>query len=291
MDQRLQVFVSAATHLNFSRAAEELYISQPAVSQQISALEQELGVPLFDRQGRTVRLTKAGAVALHHSQQILRTYADMTRLIADLTEEPRGSLAIGASYTYGEYVLPHVLAPFLAEYPAITPVISIANSRDIEERIAQGELDLGIIEKASVHRGVSAEPLATDHLRIVAALRNAPDLTVEKLAEQVWIVREEGSGTREMTDRLFSKYGLSPRAMMPFSSTQVIKEAVEAGLGIALLSEWAIVKERQLQTLAVLPWPPVPMTRDFSLILPKSDFATKAAQLFGAHLRAHAVPD
>lgn len=289
MDTRLEVFVAAALHQNFSRAAEQLFISQPAVSQQISALEQEMGATLFDREARSVKLTKAGEVVFHHSQQILQMYAQMHRLVNDLAHAPQGTLTIGASYTYGEYMLPHVLAPFLNQFPGIVPVISIANSKDIEQRVAEGSLDVGIIEKASVHKSVQAEAFATDVLRIVASPQHA-GLAEDQLSDQVWIVREPGSGTRDMTDAFFALHGVTARAIMEFSSTQVIKEAVEAGLGIALLSEWTIRKEGQGRTLAVLPWPSEPMKRDFSLLLRKSEFATKATLVFAHHIRTKGVP-
>jgi len=294
MDQRLLIFVTAARRLNFSRAAEELYLSQPAISQQISSLEHSLGIQLFERQAKQVRLTKAGEIVLHHGQDILLRYSEMERLVHNLLHEAQGPLTIGASYTYGEYILPHVIAPFLARYPGITPVIAIDNSRIVEEQVAAGRLDIGIIEGVSTLASIQSEDFADDLMVIIASpthpLHAQAEITVDDLSAATWIVRECGSGTRAMTSTFWTRYGITPQHVMEFSSTQVIKEAVEAGLGLSLLSEWTLRKERKLGTLALLPIEFGKLTRKFSLVRRKSDFTTKVVDLFVEHLRHHGLP-
>ncbi|UOF91199.1 LysR family transcriptional regulator [Fodinisporobacter ferrooxydans] len=285
MDQQLLAFVTVAEEQNFTRAAEKLHMSQPAISQHIQNLEQRLDVKLLDRTNKYVRLNKAGEVAYHHAKDILGLYSQMDRLIQDLKEDASGSLNIGASFTFGEYVLPHVIADFRNKYPKITPTISIENTHTVVGQVARGELDIGIIEGKSIHEGgVEAEPFAEDIVVVVASnhhpLAREEFATPEQLAKEHWIIREKGSGTREITDHVLKTYGIHPKTMVEYSSTQVIKESVEAGLGVALLSKWVIRKELMWNTLREIPFTGSPFERQFSIVLRKSDFHTKATQLF-----------
>lgn len=287
MDQRLLVFVTAAKYCNFSRAAEELYLSQPAVSQHIGSLEQSSGVSLFERRGRTLHLTRAGSLLYQQGQKILRLYEETDHLLHDLVGEAKGRLTIGASYTYGEYILPHVLGKFLGEYPLIEPSIMISNSRDVEDGVANGSLDLGIIESRSTNQQVRMQPFQQDVMDVVAATGHPltkGEVTAAQLCEMTWLIREAGSGTRDMSDHFFATYVIVPHRTMEFSSTQVIKEAVESGLGISLLSRAVLQKEVTLGTIQSLrlPWPHP--TREFSLIVRDSEFMTKAGSLFIARL-------
>ncbi|EPZ48311.1 MULTISPECIES: LysR family transcriptional regulator [Alicyclobacillus] len=285
MDQQLLAFVTVADEQSFTRAAEKLHISQPAISQHIQALEQRLDIKLLDRTNKYVRLNKAGEVAYHHAREILSLYSHMTRLIQDLKEEASGTLAIGASFTFGEYVLPHIIARFRSQYPKIDPTITIANTHTVVEQVSRGELDIGIVEGHAGHEGsVEVTAFAEDTVVVVASsthpLASVSRATAAELERECWIVREQGSGTREVTDRVFQEFGIHPRAMIEYGSTQVIKESVEAGLGITLLSTWAIRKELTCQTLKAIPFAERPITRQFSMVQRKSDFYPKSIQLF-----------
>ena len=146
MDQHLQVFVTVAEKQNFSRAAEELHMTQPAVSQYIRVLEDNLGVRLLERTSKFVRLNKAGEIVYHHAKEINSLYTRMQHLVDDLTNHASGPLSIGASYTFGEYILPHIIAEVKAKYPKIEPEVQIGNTAKIADSVLRHQLDIGIVE-------------------------------------------------------------------------------------------------------------------------------------------------
>ncbi len=284
MDQTLLVFVTVADKENFTRAAEELHMTQPAVSQYIQTLERIVGTKLLDRTNKYVRLNKAGEIVYHHAREILGLYTRMQYLINDLTQTANGSLSIGASYTYGEYVLPHIIAQLQRLYPLVKPTITIGNTKEIEQLVVSHQLDIGIVEGVLTHKQLYIEPFAEDYLSIIVAANhdyaNRDPMQLSELNEQTWIVREPGSGTREATDKMFATFGLNPENIMEFGSTQIIKESVEAGLGITLLSHCTVVKEVSLGTLKMLQFSEFPVIRNFSLITRVSPFYTKAMEVF-----------
>ncbi|WP_103104770.1 LysR family transcriptional regulator [Brevibacillus reuszeri] len=291
MDQQLLVFVTVADRQNFSRAAEELHMTQPAVSQYILSLERSVGTKLLERSNKYVRLNKAGEIVYHHAREILGLYTRMQSLVDDLMNTPSGHLTIGASYTYGEYVLPHVIARMQEYYPMITPTITIHNSTVITELVANRQLDVGIVEGELVHEKMCIEPFADDRMYLIVSpahpLAKKEEVSVTELLDETWIVREEGSGTREAAEKMFRMLQIQPKKRMEFGSTQVIKESVEAGLGISLLSYWAIRKERKLGTLCTLKVAGTPVTRDFSLVTKTNEFHTKALDIFMDLIRTH----
>ncbi|MFF2092423.1 LysR family transcriptional regulator [Paenibacillus sp. NPDC058174] len=299
MDQSLLVFITVAEKMNFTRAAEALHMTQPAVSQHIQALESEMGTKLLERSNKYVRLNEAGRIVYRHGKEIAGLYTSMQSLVNDLMNEASGTLAIGASYTFGEYALPHTIAYLQRHYPEIKPTITIGNTKEIAELVAGRQLDIGIVE-GELHHGngrLHVEPFAKDRMYIMASsahpsLGEAEDVTAAQLQDQTWIVREEGSGTREATERMFSDIGLQFPATMEFGSTQIIKESVEAGLGITLLSHWAVRKELKLGTLNRLTLEGQPVEREFSLVRIDDQLQTKALQIFLEILRAHqGLPD
>ncbi len=266
-----------------------MHISQPAISQHIQNLEQRLNVKLLDRTNKYVRLNKAGELVYHHAKDILNLYSQMDRLLEDLQHNASGSLIIGASFTFGEYVLPHLIARFRLLYPKITPIISIENTRTVVDKVSRGEFDIGIIEGQSQSQEVDIEPFAKDTVAIVAAIHHPlvakKEITKGQLEKETWIIREKGSGTREITDHVFSNYQIQPEVILEYSSTQVIKESVEAGLGLSVLSTWVVRKELKWGTLCLLPMPHNETHRQFSTVIRKSDFQTKATKVFQIFLQ------
>jgi Transcriptional regulator len=289
MDQSLLVFMAVAEKHNFTRAAEALHMTQPAVSQHIQALESSIGTKLLDRSNKHVRLNRAGEIVYRHGKEIEGLYTRMQRLVDDLMHTASGALSIGASYTFGEYVLPHAIAYLQMHYPLIKPTITIGNTKDISMLVAEGTLDIGIVEGELEHEKLYAESLAKDRMYVVTSsshpLGMADDSDAAGLREETWIVREEGSGTREVTERMFLEQGLDPLRRMVFGSTQIIKESVEAGLGISLLSHWAVRKEIALGTISKLTVGGRPVEREFSLLTQLHQQHTKAAELFIEILR------
>lgn len=289
MDQQLLAFVMVVDEQNFTRAAEKLHISQPAVSQHIQNLEERFNLKLLDRTSKYVRLNKAGQVVYHHAKDILNLYQQMDRLVQDLKEEAIGPLHIGASFTFGEYVLPHLIAEFQALYPKVSPAITIANTQSVISQVLHGDLDIGIIEGLVFSdAGVDIEPFANDVVVVVASnehpLTQLSSVTAKDIEKETWIVRENGSGTREITERVFQTYGIQPERLIEYRSTQIIKESVEAGLGMTVLSKWVIRKELMWQTLHEIRLSDIPIERQFSIVLKKSDFQTKSTQLLHQYL-------
>jgi DNA-binding transcriptional LysR family regulator len=283
MDQYLQVFVTVVEKQNFSRAAEVHHMTQPAVSQYIRTFEDMIGTRLLERNNKYVRLNKAGEIVYHHAKEILGLYTKMQTLVDDLANKANGPLAIGASYTFGEYVLPHIIASLLENYPNIEPTVTIGNTAKIANLIASHQLDIGIVEGHFKDAQLITEHFAEDSMVIVASPKNklTHKATVEKtdLEGETWIVREHGSGTREAMENLFHLFDLIPAKLMHFSSTQPIKESVKAGLGISLLSRWAVQKELQNGDLKIIHMKGLPISRQFSFIT-KSPFQTKALEVF-----------
>lgn len=288
MDQHLHVFITVADKENFSRAAEEHHMTQPAVSQYIRALEEQIGSRLLERSNKYVHLNKAGEIVYHHGKEILGLYERMQHLVDDLTNKASGSLSIGASYTFGEYVLPRIIAKMRELYPAIKPTVTIGNTAKIAGLVESHQLDIGIVEGNFKNQGLIQEVFAEDEMIIVASpnhhLAHMKNIGEGVLSEQTWVVRETGSGTREATEKLFSKCNISPKRLMHYSSTQPIKESVEAGLGISLFSKWAVQKELRYGDLTVVDHRRLPLKRSFSFVR-QSPFQTKTLEVFIELLR------
>lgn len=285
IDQQLQVFIAVAEKKNFSRAAEELHMTQPAISQYIRSFEESIGVRLLERTNKYVRLNTAGEIVYHHAKEITGLYSKMQNLVDDLANKASGPLSIGASYTFGEYILPRILSQLMKDYPSIEPKVTIGNTADIAGLVMTHQLDIGVIEgNFKEATPLLHENFADDVMYVVASPRHplsneTKRLSVGELADDMWLLREDRSGTREATETFFSQSGFQPARTMQFGSTQPIKESVEAGMGISLLSQWAIQKELQRGELCILPVKGTPFRRHFSIVT-NSPFQTKSLQVF-----------
>lgn len=167
MDQALEVFVAVVDKGNFTRAAEELLMTQPAVSQYIQALERSVGTKLLERTNKYVRLTKAGEIVYHHAKDILGLYTRMNALVDDLMHRASGHLSIGSSYTFGEYMLPHLIAYMRERYPLIRPSITIGNTKEVAEMILRHEADIGIVEGDYQDEKLLIEAFAEDEMVVM----------------------------------------------------------------------------------------------------------------------------
>lgn len=285
MDQHLQVFITVVERQNFSRAAEELLMTQPAVSQYIRTFEENIGARLLERTSKYVRLTKAGEIVYHHAKEIVGLYTRMQTLVDDLINHASGTLSIGASFTFGEYVLPHIIAKMQENTPAIQPMVTIGNTKEIVTYMVSHQLDVGIIEgNFDQELQMHVEDFAEDYMVLVASpnhplTRKKGKIKMTDLEHEKWVLRERGSGTREAADNIFERYKIEPSQMMNFGSTQAIKEAVGAGLGISLLSRWAIQRELRNGDLHMIDVEGLPFIRKFSIVT-SSPFQTKAQQVF-----------
>jgi DNA-binding transcriptional LysR family regulator len=252
---RIVVFRAVAEQLSFRKAAEELYLTQPAVSLQIKALEEDLAVQLFDRTGSHITLTAAGKILLQCSAQVNALLVQAEHDIASLSGEHAGQLALGASTTIAQYVLPHLLGEFRREHPRVYPTLISGNTEHIVEAVEKQKIELGFIEGPSRSRDVKTEPFLPDELVLIVstahewAERNS--VTCAEVAASPLLMRERGSGTRHVIELALEHRGIKRNSLhivMELDSTEAIKSAVEAGLGIGFVSRWAIAKDLRLNS-------------------------------------------
>jgi DNA-binding transcriptional LysR family regulator len=247
---RMVVFRAVAHQLSFRKAAEELYLTQPAVSLQIKALEEDVGVQLFDRSGSRVALTAAGTLLLSYAERVNGLLAEAEREIAAMGGELAGQLALGASTTIAQYVLPRLLGQFLGDHPRVIPSLISGNTERIVDSVVQREIAMGFIEGPSRSKDVREEAFLSDELVLIvpAAHEWAERGRIEpaELNAAPILMRERGSGTRHVVEMALEHHGVKPGSLhvaMELDSTEAIKSAVEAGLGVGFVSKWAIAKD------------------------------------------------
>ena len=260
---QLYIFYTVARCQSFSRAADTMDISQPAVSIQIKKLERALGADLIQRRPSGLRLTDVGDTVYSYSRRIFSLSAEMHEAIQDMQGLRTGHLTLGASTTPGEYILPVAIGRFRQHYPDIQVELKIANTRSIVNRIHQGEIDLGMIGSV---RDVGGEELemstyVMDEIVLVAspthALAQGEPLTLDEVMQTGLVVREEGSATRKTAEECFAHLGVEPRIAIELGSNQAVKLAAEAGVGVGVVSRYAIgaeVKAGLLKALRVQGW-------------------------------------
>ncbi|MGE5207215.1 MAG: LysR substrate-binding domain-containing protein [Chlamydiota bacterium] len=272
---RLKVFRTVAQHLNFRRAAEELCLSQPAVTLQVKALEEELGVQLFDRSSAHIALTPAGRTLLQYVRRIEKLTAEARGKLAAFAGQQRGELRLGASLTIAQYILPRVLGAFQQEHPLARPVVLTRNTEHVLEALAAREVALGLIEGPALRRDVRTEVFLQDEIVLIVPAGHEWNergvIEPEELLRERLLLRERGSGTRRVTEAALQKRGLNVKRLkiaMEFDSTEGIIAAVEAGLGVGFASLWSIGKELQVGSLRSALIRGVQITRDLSVAYP-----------------------
>lgn len=269
--RQIEVFMAVAQAQSFRRAAERLHTSQPALSQHVRELEEELGTRLLDRLRRTVQLTEAGRLLLDHAHRLFATLESAREAIGELKGLQRGSLVVGASTTPGIYVLPRVIGLFRQRHPSITLNLRIANSRLIEERIRANELDLGVVGGHGLAPGEEclAAGLVDELVLIVSPTHpwgRRREITPDQLASVPLLFREEGSATRQVTERALQAAHVEYQLAMELDHTEAIKQAVMAELGAAFVSIHAIRVEAEARRLHALRLRGVPIHRHFHVI-------------------------
>jgi DNA-binding transcriptional LysR family regulator len=272
---RLRVFRAVAKHLNFRRAAEELCLTQPAVTLQIKALEQHLGVQLFDRSGARISLTPAGTMLLKYAHKIEKLETAALAGLSQFAGEQRGDLRIGASLTIAQYILPHLLGAFQQQHPQVRPYVTTRNTEHVLEALVAREVSIGFIEGPTLRRDVRTEVFLEDEIVLMVPPAHEWSergfVEPEELKQERLLIRERGSGTRRVIETALQKCGVKAKHLnlgMEFDSTEGITTAVEAGLGIGFASLWAISKELQVGSLRVVPIHGVRIMRPLSLAYP-----------------------
>jgi DNA-binding transcriptional LysR family regulator len=295
-DRRLQVFHAVARHLSFTRAAEALFMTQPAVTFQVKQLEQQLDVRLFERGHGRISLTPAGRLVLEYAERILTLTTELETRVRELTGDIAGPLLVGASTTIAEFLLPRVLGAFTAAHPGVQPRLVVGNSETVEAQVAEHALDLGLIEGPPREGLLIAEPCGEDELQVIVAPGHAlaalDRVRPDQLAGHPLVSRESGSGTREFTDRYLRAAGLDPDSLervMELGSPETIKGVVQAGTGFAIMSRAAAEKDCRLGLLKSLPLEPR-LVRSLSVVYPRERFRSRLVTTFVEFVRARLAP-
>ena len=292
-DRRLQIFHAVAKHLSFTKAAEALFMSQPAVTSQIRQLEEHFNTRLFDRGHGRISLTAAGQLALDYAERILDISAELDHRLQQMSGQIGGSLLIGASTTIADYLLPRVLGAYKARYPAVVPQLFVANSEAVQNRVAERSLDIGFIEGDSHLPLLAADVCCEDELQVTCApchpLAKLESVTPEALTQFDNISREPGSGTREVIDHYLQTAGVSPDALqrvMELGSPEALKGLVATGLGYSIISRATVVNEIRLGQLVQIPLAPR-LIRRMSVVYPKERIHSQLMNSFLHFAKQH----
>ena len=285
----LTIFHAVAQTGSMTLGAERLDISQPAVSKQVRELERVLGVHLFDRIGRRVHLSQAGELLADYARRLFALVHEAEEAMTELRAVGRGRLAIGASTTIGTYLLPCVVAEFWRRHPGVQVLVRIENTEQVHRRLAGHELDLGLTEGLVEEAELEAEVFHRDELVLIAApghrLAGQRQVALSAVREEPFILREPGSGTRAVEERALARLKLPVRVAMALGSTEAIKRVVAEGVGLAVVSRLAVVKECAAGTLAVLPVAELRISRPLHLVRRRGRRDGPALQAFCAVLR------
>jgi DNA-binding transcriptional LysR family regulator len=256
----LRIFTVVAEHMSFSRAAERLYISQPAVSKAVMELERQLGQPLFERGAGKLSLTEAGALLAERGRAMLAIERSAEEELQALRGLEHGTLRVGGSTTVATYLLPPVIAAFLREHPGVDLRLAIGNTRRIVSLLLEYQVDIALVEGPVADERITSEAWHVDELVLIAAPHHPlaiearqQALTVSRLAEEVFLVREPGSGTRQVGEEALTAHGVQLKHTVELGSTETIKQTLAAGFGLAILSKATIRDELALHKLATLP--------------------------------------
>ena len=278
-DRRLKVFHTVARLLSFTKAAEALHMTQPAVTFQVRQLEEYFNTRLFDRTHNKVNLTPAGERVSEFAERIFDLYSEMENSVRDLTGEISGALTIGASTTIAEYMLPALLGEFKTRYPDINLRLKVSNSEGIVSMVEHNVIDLGVVESPVSNKNLIVEVCHDDQMVVVAPpdhelVKRGGKVKAAEIVKYPFVSREEGSGTRDVIVQYLMDENVNPGDMnfsLELGSPEAIKGAVEAGMGITIISRSIIDKELKLKTLCELQLDP-PLSRPFSFVRQRQKF-------------------
>ncbi len=267
---QLRVFCAVVEKKSFSRASEAVFLSQPTVSLQIRALEQELGTRLLDRQGREVSVTGSGKLLYGYARKILQIADEAEQAIAQLKGLIVGEIIIGASTIPGEYILPGLLAEFKGKYPGIEINLAIGDTKEIIRKVIENEVEVGVVGQREGSEKLVFHGFSTEKLVLIAPVHSPllphDQITVGELRKVPFILRESGSGTRGTVERRLREIGVKEtdlNIVMRMGSTAAVKKAVESGAGVSIISERAIEKEIKLGLLKKVPVKGLELQREF----------------------------
>ncbi|TXF13456.1 LysR family transcriptional regulator [Pelomicrobium methylotrophicum] len=289
--RQLRVFESVARHLSFSRAAEELFLSQPAVSMQIKQLESLVGLPLFEQIGKKIYLTEAGKEVFHYSRAVAQQLSDMEHALNELKGLERGRLSIAVVST-ANFFAPQLLARFVQQHPGVQVSLSVVNRETVLRQLAENEIDLAIMGLPPEGLDVRWQPFMENPLVVIAPpshpLVKEKRIPMKRLAEEVFVIREPGSGTRGAMERFFAEHRVQLKTSMQMGTNEAIKQAVQAGMGLGVVSYHTIELELETKRLKVLDVVGFPIRRNWYLVHREHKRLSKVAEAFREFLLKHA---
>lgn len=285
-DRRLQVFHTVARLLSFTKAAETLHMTQPAVTFQIRQLEEHFNTRLFDRTHNRISLTTAGEQVFEYADKIIALYNEMDNRVRELTGDVSGVLIIGASTTIAEYVLPMLLGEYKRRYPNVNIRLNVSNSLGVVHMVENNSVDVGIVESPITNKNLVTEVCWHDKLVFICAPDHSyaekKSVKPDELEDVPYICREEGSGTRDFIEVYLEQNKVDRNRLnisLEVGSPEATKSAVEAGLGVSIISVATVKKEIKLGTLVAIPLEP-PLERPFSIVYQRQKFRLRAVEEF-----------
>lgn len=296
--RKLEVFCKVVELKSFTRAAAAVMLSQPTVSEHIRSLEDELGQKLVDRLGRQVEPTPVGRLLYKYGVKILRLQQEALQAVEQYGGKLVGRIMIGSGTIPGTYILPGMIGKFRKKHPSIKATLKITSSHRIVEDVLNGELEIAVVGARWSEKGLDYNEIFSDSLAVVASvdhpLAGRKEISLAELAEEPFIFREMGSGTRRVVEQIFEDHGLKTSALSEVAeigSTAAVLEAVREGLGISILSTKSVERDIKAGVLVTIPIKGVKMERPFYMIRRKNRELSPAASVFWGFLRQVAIAD
>ncbi|MFB2835875.1 LysR substrate-binding domain-containing protein [Floridanema evergladense] len=284
---QLKVFEAAARHGSFTRAAEELFLTQPTVSMQVKQLSKAVGLPLFEQVGKRLYLTEAGRELLATCREIFDRIAQFEMTVANLKGVKQGLLKL-AVVTTAKYVVPRLLGPFCQRYPGIDVSLQVTNHEILMDRFSQNQDDLYILSQTPDNVEMNVHPFLENPLVVLAPrshhLTNQKNISLEAIANEPFIMREPGSGTRQAVQKMFEKEGLGLKVKLELGSNEAIKQAIAGGLGISVLSSHTLALEGATSQLTILDVQGFPIERHWYVVYPAGKQLSVVARTFYEYL-------
>lgn len=281
--RQLNVFEAVATLLSYTKAAEALHLSQPAVSMQIRQLEDEVGLEMFEKLGKRIHLTEAGRELFHYSRAINRQLREAEEVLEHLKGLSRGRLRVAVASTINYYA-PRLLAAFSKRYPGIGLHLDVTNRKTLVRMLEANEADMVLMGQPPSNLELESEPFMDNPLVVIAPpdhpLAREKAIALERLTEETFVMRERGSGTRQAMERFFAEKGLELRQAMEMTRAEAIKQAVRAGMGLAIVSTHTIELELETGRLVILNVNGFPIHRRWYLIYRKGKRLSPVAEAF-----------
>lgn len=289
--RQLQIFVAAAKNLSFARTAEELHLTPPAVSMQLKQLEENIGLPLFERSGREVRLTAAGSLFVHHAARILGEIKDTEFSLQSLLDAETGQITVGMVST-AKYFMPRMLAGYSRENQGVEVQFMVGNRELILQKLVDNELDLAIMGRMPSEIDATSLPMAIHPYVIIAPpdhpLAEASSFDLQELRGETFLLREEGSGSRRVAEEMFKNHLFTPEKTLSLGSNETIKQAVMAGMGISLISLHTLMLELKTGALKILDVQGTPIERKWYLVHMNGKRLLPSGQRFKSYLLENA---